>query len=548
MRLPHLWVMALLMVGVISTPAFAKTVEYNLTIERQTVNITGEPLKKVTVNGSIPAPNLHFTDGDEAVIHVTNKMEVATSIHWHGLILPGEMDGVPGFNGFPGIMPGETFTYRFKAQQTGTYWYHAHSMAQEQDGLYGSMIFSHKGEDPIQSERDYIVVLSDFITDDGDEVMKNLKKTSDYYAKNRLTVGDFFDDVEKRGFSKAWKDATAWGEMRMARTDLADVQGYIFLTNGKTPEQNWTGLFKPGERVRLRFINASAMSFYDVRIPGLKMSVVQADGQDVEPVAVDEFRFAPAETYDVVVTPQDDKAYTIAAESIDRTGFAIGTLATSEGQRGEAPTPRKRELLTMADMNMDMMMKDDPDMEMTPADMISGWAKAGTPEGDKALSYADLRYAGIQKDTRQPERTIDVNLGGNMERFIWTINGKKFSEAEPMRLHYGERVRLRFINESMMAHPMHLHGMFVQLENGQPAGKLPNKHTVIVPPGGSYSVLVTADQPGEWAFHCHLLYHMMSGMMMKVTVATLDEKDVPKEETKPTPAVTQTSGGHHAGH
>lgn len=547
MRLHHLWMVALLMVGVISAPAYAKTTEYNLTIERLPVNITGKTLKKVTVNGGIPAPTLRFTEGDEAVIHVTNKMDVATSIHWHGLILPGEMDGVPTFNGFPGIMPGETFTYRFTAKQTGTYWYHAHSGAQEQDGLYGSLIFSPKGKDPIQADRDYVVVLSDFIDDDGDEVMSNLKKVSDYYATNRLTLGDFFDDAKARGWDRAWTDAKHWGEMRMARTDLADVSGYVFLVNGKAPEQNWTGLFTAGERVRLRFINASAMSFFDVRIPGLKMSVVQADGQDIEPVPVDEFRFAPAETYDVIVTPQDSKAYTIAAESIDRSGFAIGTLATSEGQRGEIPQPRERALLTMADMNMDMMMKDDPDMEMTPADMISGWAKTGAPEGDKALSYADLRYAGIQKDTRQPERTIDVNLGGNMERFIWTINGKKFSDAEPIKLRYGERVRLKFTNETMMAHPMHLHGMFVQLENGQPAEKLPNKHTVIVPPGGSYSVLVTADAAGEWAFHCHLLYHMMAGMMNKVVVAKLDPGEIPPprpvETTKPA-----TSGGNHAGH
>ncbi len=545
MRLHHLWMVALLMVGVLSAPAYAKTIEYNLTVERLPVNITGTPLKKVTVNGGIPAPTLRFTEGDEAVIHVTNKMDVGTSIHWHGLILPGEMDGVPTFNGFHGVMAGETFTYRFPLKQTGTYWYHAHSAAQEQDGLYGSIIVDPKGKDPIQAERDYIVVLSDFITEDGDEVMGNLKKASDFYANRRLTLGDFFNDVEKRGFDRAWTDAKHWGEMRMARTDLADVSGYIFLVNGKSPEQNWTGLFKPGERVRLRFINASAMSFFDVRIPGLKMSVVQADGQDVEPVAVDEFRFAPAETYDVIVTPQDSKAYTIAAESIDRSGFAIGTLATSEGQRGETPQPRERALLTMADMNMDMMMKDDPDMEMTPADMISGWAKTGTPEGDKALSYADLRYAGIQKDTRKPQRVIDVKLGGNMERFIWTINGKKFSDAEPIKLRYGERVRLSFTNETMMAHPMHLHGMFVQLENGQPAEKLPNKHTVIVPPGGSYSVLVTADQPGEWAFHCHLLYHMMAGMMNKVVVAKFDAKDMPPPPETPS---TPTSGGHHAGH
>lgn len=531
------------MAGVVSPSAYANTVEYNLTVERLPVNITGTPVEKVTVNGTIPAPTLRFTEGDEAVIHVTNKMNVGTSVHWHGLILPGAMDGVPTFNGFPGIMAGETFTYRFPLKQTGTYWYHAHSGAQEQDGLYGSIIVDPKGKDPIQAERDYIVVLSDFIAEDGDEVMSNLKMASDFYANHRLTLGDFFKDVEKRGFDKAWTDAKNWGEMRMARTDMADVSGYIFLTNGKSPEQNWTGLFTPGERVRLRFINASAMSFFDVRIPGLKMSVVQSDGQDVEPVQVDEFRFAPAETYDVIVIPQDSKAYTIAAESVDRSGFAIGTLATSEGQRGAIPQPRERALLTMADMDMEQMMKDDPDMEMTPADMISGWAKAGTPDDDKALSYADLRYAGVQKDTRQPERTIDVKLGGNMERFIWTINGKKFSDAEPLRLRYGERVRLKFTNETMMAHPMHLHGMFVQLENGQPAEKLPNKHTVIVPPGGSYSVLVTADQPGEWAFHCHLLYHMMSGMMNKVVVAKFDSNDMPlsAETTSPT-----TSGGHHA--
>lgn len=543
MRFHHLGMVALLMVGLVSTSAHAKTTEYNLTIERLPVNITGTPVKKVTVNGGIPAPTLRFTEGDKAVIHVTNKMDVATSIHWHGLIIPGEMDGVPTFNGFSGIMPGETFTYRFPIKQTGTYWYHAHSMTQEQDGLYGSLIFSPKGKDPIQADRDYIVVLSDFIATDGDEVMSNLKKTSDYYANARRTLVNFFDDVKAEGWDKAWRTSKDWGKMRMARTDLSDVTGYTFLVNGKSPDQNWTGLFKPGERVRLRFINASAMSLYDVRIPGLKMSVVQADGQDVEPVKVDEFRFAPAETYDVIVTPQDRKAYTIAAESIDRSGFAIGTLATSEGQRGEAPKPRERALLTMADMNMDEMMKDDPDMEMSPADMISGWAKAGTPEGDKALSYADLRYRGIQKDVRPPERTIDVKLGGNMERFIWTINGKKFSDAEPIRLRYGERVRLKFTNETMMAHPMHLHGMFVQLENGQPAAKLPNKHTVIVPPGGSYSVLLTADAVGEWAFHCHLLYHMMSGMMRKVVVAKLDPSDVPQAADSTT---QKNSGGHHA--
>ncbi len=539
MRMHHLWMVALLAAGIFSPPAFAKTTEYDLTIDRLPVNITGKPIDKVTINGSIPGPTLRFTEGDEAVIHVTNKMKEATSIHWHGLIIPGEMDGVPTFNNFPGIMPGETFTYHFPIKQTGTYWYHAHSMGQEQDGLFGSLIFSPKSKDSIQSDRDYVVLLSDFHEQESDDIMSNLKMSSDYYSTARRTLGDFFHDAKTDGFDKAWKTAKAWGDMRMAQTDLADVTGYTFLVNGKPPQANWTGLFKPGERVRLRFINASAMSFFDVRIPGLQMSVVQSDGQAIEPVKVDEFRFAPAETYDVIVTPQDDKAYTIAAEPIDRTGFAIATLATSEGQHGEMPQQRPRALLSMADMDMEQMMKDDPNMEMTPADMISGWAKTGTPEGQKALSYADLRYAGVQKDQRPPERTIEVNLDGNMERYIWTINDQKFSEAEPIKLKYGERVRLKFTNHTMMAHPMHLHGMFVQLENGQPAAKLPNKHTVIVPPGQSYSVLLTADAAGEWAFHCHLLYHMMSGMMRKVVVAKLDTADVPA----PT---TQTQGGHHA--
>jgi FtsP/CotA-like multicopper oxidase with cupredoxin domain len=530
-----------LLVGLV--PLWAHAAEYNLTIAREPVNITGKPVEKVTVNGGIPAPTLRFKEGDEAVIHVTNSMKETSSIHWHGFILPGDMDGVPGLNGFKGIAPGQTFTYRFPLKQSGTYWYHAHSAGQEQDGLYGSIIVAPKGTDPIKSDRDYVVVLSDFTTETSEQVMAHLKMSSDYYATARRTVGDFFHDVNTKGWGKAWTNAKNWGQMRMAQTDLADVTGYTFLINGKSPDQNWTGLFKPGEKVRLRFINASAMSFFDVRIPGLKMSVVQSDGQNVEPVAVDEFRFAPAETYDVLVTPKEDKAYTIAAEPIDRTGFALGTLAPREGMKGDVPAQRPRALLTMGDMSMEDM----GDMTMTPADMVSGWAKTSTPPGDKALSYADLRYAGIQKDARQPDRTIEVRLGGNMERYIWTINGKKFSEAEPIRLRYGERVRLTFTNDTMMAHPMHLHGMFVQLENGQPANKLPNKHTVIIPPAKSHSVLLTADAPGEWAFHCHLLYHMMSGMMNKVVVAKMDAADMPKQ-AQPQPKPMNMEGMHHGSH
>lgn len=527
----------------LASHAFAGT--YNLDIAREEVNILGKPMKKITVNGTIPGPTLRFTDGEDVTINVANHMDEDTSIHWHGLLLPGEMDGVPGLNGFPGIKPGETFTYRFKIRQTGTYWYHSHSSGQEQEGEYGSIVIKPKGKDPVKADKDYVVLLSDFSPEDSSTILKNLKMDSSYYNYAQRTIGDFFHDTKTMGFKAAWKNAKDWGKMRMSQSDLSDVSGYTFLTNGKTPEQNWTGLFKPGERVRLRFINASAMSFFDVRIPGLKMSVVASDGQNVEPVPVDEFRVGVAEIYDVVVTPKEDKAYTIVAESIDRTGFALGTLATREGLRGEIPAHRPRALLSMMDMNMEEMMKDDPDMDMSNMSMESGWAK-GTPEGDKQLSYADLRYLGIQSDVRTPERTIDVRLGGNMERYIWTLNGKKHEDAEPIKLKYGERVRLNFTNETMMAHPMHLHGMFFQLENGQPLEKLPNKNMVIVPPGGSYSVLLSANEVGEWSFHCHLLYHMASGMMTKMVVAKLEAADMPADVVKPTK--TETKGGHSHAH
>lgn len=535
-------------------PALAmQAAEYTLDIAREPVNITGNTLKKVTVNGGIPGPVLRFKEGEEAVIHVNNHMDAETSVHWHGVLLPGEMDGVPGLNGFDGIAAGQSFTYRFPLKQSGTYWYHAHSSGQEQDGLYGPIIVEPKHE-IIKADREYVVMLSDFSDEDSSQILANLKKASDYYNRARRTVGDFMDEVKHDGFKAAWENAKMWGDMRMSPTDLADVSGYTFLVNGKTPDQNWTGIFNQGERIRLRFINASAMSFYDVRIPGLKMEVVQSDGRNVEPVSVDEFRFAVAETYDVIVTPKEDKAYTIVAEPIDRSGLALATLAPREGMRGEMPEQRPRALLTMSDMGMahgdmagmdhSMMGHDMSGMDMGGMEGMdmgeSGWAKAGTPEGMKALSYADLRSLGTQSDTRKPLRTITVRLGGNMERYIWTLNGKKEDEAKPIKLKYGERVRLKFINETMMAHPMHLHGMFVQLENGQPAAKMPDKHTVIVPPGQSYSVLLTANEPGEWSFHCHLLYHMASGMMNKVVVAQLDAKDAPQ---KPEP---NNEGEHHA--
>ena len=572
------------LLSALTSPAIARIQEYTLVIDRQVINITGKPLKRITVNGSIPGPTLEFMRGDEALIHVTNNMQVDTSVHWHGLLLPGEMDGVPGLNGFAGIRPGATFTYRFKIRQSGTYWYHAHSMGQEQDGHYGSIIIH--GDTPAShvADRDYVVLLSDFHQDQSNTILANLKKAGDYYTYTRRTIGDFLTDVKRSGFKQALNTSLQWSKMRMTPSDLSDVGNYTFLINGNTADQNWTGLFKPDERIRLRFINASAMSFYDVRIPGLKMTVISADGQAIEPISVDEFRFGVAETYDVIVTPTENKAFSIVCESLDRSGLALGTLAPFSGMQGDRPKLRQRSNLTLQDMGiqhhtsmgtgMDMAMDMDMDMEnVSQADINahhnletiaanaghhhtmdhpgqteptnsappeqslseesfntgvpgSGWAKTNQPDGSRALAYKDLRYFSVQKDQRQAERDIVVRLGGNMERYIWTLNGKKYADSEPLSLEYGERVRLTFTNDTMMAHPMHLHGMFVQLENGQPLSKLPNKHTIIIAPGDHYSVLLTANEAGEWALHCHLLYHMMAGMMTKIVVATLTQSQV----------------------
>lgn len=533
----------------------AQATEFKLELRAATVDLDGVRAPALTINGTLPGPTLRFQEGDDVVIHVTNRLKEATSLHWHGLLVPGEMDGVPGLNGFHGIEPGATFTYRFKARQSGTYWYHAHSGTQEQAGVYAPIIIDPREPDPIAAGKDYVVLLSDYTDTDGSEILRNLKNDHEYYNRGRRTVSTFFDDWREQGLPGTLKDRADWGQMRMDPTDLADVTGYTFLVNGKTPKANWTGTFKQGDRVRLRFINGSAMSFMDVRIPGLKMIVVQADGQNVEPVVVDEFRIAPAETYDVVVTPRDAKAYTIFAEPIDRSGYAAATLAPSAGQRGEIPERRPRTLLTMEDMGMahgkhgtsGTSGHQSHETHAAPAAEHAGhtehqghaapskapatkplkplgWADAGTPPGARALRYADLRSLAPNKDTREPEREIIVRLGGSMTRYVWTLNDKNAEHAEPIALRYNERVKLTFINESMMSHPMHLHGMFVQLVNGQPADRLPNKHTVNVEPGKSYSVLLTADEPGEWAFHCHLLYHMASGMMTKVTVATLREE------------------------
>ncbi|OTG96427.1 multicopper oxidase domain-containing protein [Acinetobacter sp. ANC 3832] len=531
-----------------STWVFAEVKEYHLNIAEGTVNITGKPVKRITVNGQFPAPLLEFEEGDDAVIHVHNNLKNQdSSIHWHGLLLPGLMDGVPGFNGFNAIKPNGDFVYKFKVRQSGTYWYHAHSKGQEQDGLYGSLVIYPKGKKPLatheQADRDYVVMLSDFHDSTSDQIMKNLKKSAEYYQNQRETVADILKQVKRDGVKSAWQDRSMWNQMRMLKTDLSDVTGYTFLVNGKTPEQNWTGMFKPNEKVRLRFINASAMSFFDVRIPHLKMMVVSADGQPVQPVPVDEFRIGTAETYDVIVEPKAEH-YQIEAESIDRSGFAIGTLHNEMNPMAHGvhlPEPRPRSLLTMEDMGHGSMSDMDHSQQSKTAsalipknDQIAyGWVNASTPKGDKALQYADLKSLTPQKDTREASSELVIRLGGTMERYIWTINGKKFSEAEPLKVKFGERIRLKFINDSMMAHPMHLHGMFMQLENGQPMVDMPNKHTVIVLPGKTVTTLLTADELGEWAIHCHLLYHMSAGMMNKLIVANVSDGNVSTQPLKP---------------
>ncbi|WP_034686675.1 copper resistance system multicopper oxidase [Acinetobacter sp. 869535] len=611
--------MLLIGVGLFSsTWVMAAVKEYDLTIAEQTVNITGKPLKRITVNGKFVAPLLEFEEGDEAVIRVHNKLKNQdSSIHWHGLLLPGIMDGVPGFNKFHGIAPNTTYEYKFKVRQNGTYWYHSHSKGQEQDGLYGAFVIYPKDKTPLtaaeKTDKDYVVLLSDFHNSTSDQIMKNIKKEADYYQNRRETVFDVLKQVKRDGLKATWQDRSMWNQMRMLKTDMSDVTGYTFLMNGKTPQQNWTGNFKAGEKVRLRFINASAMSFFDVRIPNLKMTVVSADGQPVKPVPVDEFRIGTAETYDVIVEPKQAH-YQIEAESIDRTGFSVGTLHEESSpavKQIEMPKSRPRALLTMEDMGMshDMSsMKDmnhdmssmkgmdhdmssmkgmnhdmssmkgmdhdmssmkgmnhdmssmkgmDHDMPMNSATVkaasdkndntVFGWANASTPEGNKALQYSDLQSLDPQKDTRAAEREIEIRLGGNMERYIWTINGKKFNEADPLVVKYGERIRLKFVNDSMMAHPMHLHGMFMQLENGQDPSNIPNKHTVIVPPGKTITTLLTADELGEWAIHCHLLYHMSAGMMNKLIVAQVDKDSVSKNIVAQ-PPISEKGVNPHANH
>jgi CopA family copper-resistance protein len=606
-----LWRWPALAMREISEQAVLTGNHFDLVVKETQVNFTGRSAVATAINGSIPGPLLRWREGDTVTISVTNLLKVPTSIHWHGVRSPADMDGVPGLS-FPGIAAGETFTYRIPVRQSGTYWYHSHSRFQEQTGHYAPLVIEPRDEDPVQTDRDYVIMLSDWTDEDPETLFSNLKQQSDYYNYHQRTVGTFFSDVKKNGLGATVSDRLMWGAMNMNPTDILDVSGatYTYLINGKPPAANWTALFQPREPVRLRFINGSSMSIFDVRIPGLPMTVVQTDGNDVEPVTVDEFRISVAETYDVIVQPQDAAAFTIFAQAEDRTGYARATLAPHNGMSAPIPPMDPRPMLTMVDMGMamgtmpgmemgagggtnkdktagtsvenmpgmnmgddmsGMNMGDMPGMKMEAKSStarerfsmpfpqpgpetagVSAPTTAGKPappkpvalregpqvdnvaespterlsepgvglndNGRRVLTYADLRarYRGV--DPRPPEREIEIHLTGNMKRFIWGFNGMKFSSAEPIELKLGERVRFILVNDTMMAHPIHLHGLWSELENGN--GELrPYKHTINVKPGERLSYLVSADTPGRWAYHCHLLYHMEAGMFRTVIVS-----------------------------
>lgn len=524
------------------SPAVAKT--YDLTVDPVIIDTGAFTKSGIGYNGASPGPVLRFKEGEEVTINVTNNLNEDTSIHWHGLILPFQQDGVPTIS-FDGIKPGETFTYKFPIVQSGTYWFHSHSGFQEPDGAYGAIIIEPKKREPFRYDRDYVVQLTDKHPDAGSRIMRNLKSMPDYYNRQQQTLGDFFEDVKNNGFDATVQDRLAWGQMRMMPADVEDLQGFTPLINGKSAAQNWTGLFKPGERVRLRFINSSAMTYFDIRIPGLKMTVVNADGNNVQPVKVDEFRIAVAETYDVIVQPTEDKPYTIFAASMGRSAFGRATLATAQGSDAKIPPLEQRPLLTMADMGMSHEGMDhsstesemaQPDasggskmdhaamghgnVQMTEGDPFYAPGSGLTPvaaNGGKFLSYADLKAQKPLYKHRPPTREIELRLTGNMERYIWSINGKKYEDDQEIRLRYGERVRFKFVNETMMSHPMHLHGMWTILDTG--AGKWnPIKHTVSVAPGTTVYTETEVDATGQWAFHCHLSYHAATGMFRKIVV------------------------------
>jgi CopA family copper-resistance protein len=561
----------------------------DLTIAAFGLPIDGRTGSAMAVNGTVPGPLIRLREGQDAVLRVTNRLNELASIHWHGVILPPDMDGVPGVS-FAGIKPGETFTYRFPIRQSGTYWAHSHSGGQELLGVYFPLIIDPAEREPFAYDRDYVVMLSDWSFESPAAIISKLKKQSGYYNFQKRTLADFVDDVQANGMWATIKERASWAKMNMDPTDFADVTGYTYtyLLNGLTPNANWTGLFTPGERVRLRFIDAAAMTLFDVRIPGLKLRVVQADGQNVQPVEVDEFRIGPGETYDVIVEP-GDRAYTVFAESLDRSGYTRGTLAARSGMTATVPPLRPRPVRTMADMGMDMSgMEGMPGMDAaaTPGD-TSGHGAHGLPaiqktrteashargaaheagaagsgligpalpgsapvmhnedthgagnasiamvsrsrvhepgsglEGidSRVLVYADLKSLAPYPDRREPAREIELHITGNMQRYMWSFDGRKYSEAKtPIPFHYGERLRLVLVNDTMMEHPIHLHGMWMELENGTGEHQ-PRKHTVTVKPAERMTLAITADAPGRWAMHCHLLLHMEMGMFRVVEVS-----------------------------
>ena len=517
---------------------------FRLEAGAQHVNYTGTERIATTINGSLPAPTLRWREGERVTLDVTNHLPVDTSIHWHGLILPSAMDGVPHIStGFNGIKPGETFRYAFDTVQSGTYWYHSHSGFQEQTGMYGAIVIDPADGDPIRADRDYVVILSDWSDEDPDDIYAHLKKQSHYYNTRERTFRDTWRDIRDNGIAAMRNDRRMWNEMRMSDRDISDVTGftYTFLMNGRAPAEGWTGLFKKGEKIRLRFINAAAMTFFDVRIPGLKMTVIAADGQDVEPVSVDEFRMGVAETYDVLVEPDSDTAYTVFAQAIDRSGFARGTLTPDLSLQAVVPDMDPAPVLGHADMGMAhgehhdhhaMHAQQDPragraghgsnapveypatvtgphvDMLAdAPRNLIDDPGIGLRNNGRRVLTYADLRNRYCTPDPREPGRELQLHLTGNMHRYMWSIDGIRFADAEPLCFAYGERLRITLVNDTMMNHPIHLHGMWSDLETGD-ADHIPRKHTVIVQPGAKISYLVTADARERWAYHCHLLYHM----------------------------------------
>ncbi len=533
--------------------------DLSLAIGRSTVDFTGRARSAVTVNGSLPAPILRWREGDTVSIRVANTLaDEMTSIHWHGILLPSNMDGVPGLS-FDGIAPGEAFQYRFQLRQSGTYWYHSHSMFQEQAGLYGALVIDPLEPPPYRFDREHVVLLSDWTDLDPAALYRRMKKMPMHDNTYQRTVGDFMRDARRDGLRATLADRGMWGRMRMTPSDLSDINAhtYTYLMNGTAPAGNWTGLFRSGEKVLLRFINGSAMTYFDVRIPGLKMTVVAADGQYIHPVSVDEFRIAVAETFDVIVEPSGQDAFTIFAQDMGRTGHACGTLAVRHGLQAPVPALDPRPLLTMADMahdhggghgKMPMSQGDHGGHaghgahgghgmggsapEHPPSErgnpLVDMQSSASSPRlddpgiglrdnGRKVLAYADLRSLFEDPDGREPGREIELHLTGHMEKFAWNFDGVPFAGAEPLRLNYGERMRIVLVNDTMMTHPIHLHGVWSDLEDADGRFQV-RKHTIDMPPGTRRSYRVRADALGRWAFHCHLLYHMEAGMMREVRI------------------------------